>query len=63
MRTTPATPAEVDTWLSVLHHSCHLHRAEPGPDRTWTLHHPLLAMDRTEDFLHEVHPQDAESGR
>ncbi|MFC4030738.1 hypothetical protein ACFO3J_04565 [Streptomyces polygonati] len=63
MRSSPPTPAEVDTWLAVLYHSGHLYHAEPGPDRTWTLHHPVLAMDRTQDFLHEVHQQDAESDR
>ncbi|WP_329174376.1 hypothetical protein [Streptomyces sp. NBC_01477] len=63
MRTTPAIPAEVDTWLAVLHHSCHLHHAEPGPHRIWTLYHPVPAMDRAENFLHEVHQQDTGSGR
>lgn len=74
MRTTPATPAEVDTWLTVLVRQGHLHRAETGPDRTWTvqkgrhsrpwtLHHPVLAMDFIEDILREVHQQDAEPGR
>ena len=37
MRTIPATPAEVDTWLAVLHHSGHLDHTEPGPDHTWTV--------------------------
>jgi hypothetical protein len=32
MRTKPATPAEVDTWLTVLHQRGHIHRAESGPD-------------------------------
>ena len=74
MRTTPATPAEVETWLAVLVRQAHIHRAEPGPDNTWivqrrqhsrpwTLHHPVLAMDFVEDILREVHQQDAEPGR
>jgi hypothetical protein len=68
MRTKPATPAEVDTWLTVLH------RAESGPDNTWTvqrhrhsrpwtLHHPVLAMDWIEDIVRDIHQQDAETGR
>lgn len=74
MRTTPTTPAEVDTWLAVLVQKGHLHRAEHGPDRTWivqrgrhsrpwTLHHPVLAMDFIEDVLRDVRRQDAEPGR
>ena len=71
MRTTPASPAEVDSWLAVLHHHGHLHRAEAGPgtswivqrqrfDRPWTLHHPVLAMDWIEEVLRDVPHQDPE---
>jgi hypothetical protein len=74
MRTNPATPVEVDSWLAVLLREGHIHRAEPGPDRTWTvqrrrhsrpltLHHPVLAMDFIEDVLRDVRQQDAEPGR
>lgn len=74
MRTNPATPAEVNTWLTVLVREGHLHRAEAGPhstwtvqkgrhSRPWTLHHPVLAMDFIEDLLREVHEQEAETGR
>ncbi|MGY5034808.1 hypothetical protein ACWC9U_28955 [Streptomyces sp. 900116325] len=35
MRTHPATPAEVDSWLTVPHQHGHLHRAQSGPDTTW----------------------------
>ncbi|WP_405589750.1 hypothetical protein [Streptomyces sp. NBC_01190] len=74
MRTNPAAPAEVETWLAVLHERGHLYRAETGPDRTWivqrgrhsrpwTLHHPVLAMDWIEDVLRDVHQSEAESDR
>jgi hypothetical protein len=74
VRTSPATPAEVETWLTVLVRQGHLHYAEAGPNTTWTvqkarhsrpwtLHHPVLAMDFIEDILREVHQQEAESGR
>ena len=74
MRTKPATQAEADTWLAVLVREGHLHHAESGPDRTWTvqrrrhsrpwtLHHPVLAMDFIEDILRDVHQQEADSGR
>ncbi|WP_335970409.1 hypothetical protein [Streptomyces sp. CA2R106] len=74
MRTNPATPAEVDTWLAILVRQGHLHGSEAGPDTTWivqkgrhsrpwTLHHPVLAMDFIEDILREVHQQEAEPGR
>ncbi|MET7775068.1 hypothetical protein ABZU94_08375 [Streptomyces mirabilis] len=74
MRTNPATSAEVDSWLTVLHQRGHLHRAEPGPDNTWTvqrhrhsrpwtLHHPVLAMDWIEEVVRDIHQQDAESSR
>jgi hypothetical protein len=73
MRTTPATSAEVETWLAVLVQRGHLHRAEPGPDRTWTvqrrrhsrpwtLHHPVLAMDFIEDILRDADHRDTEPG-
>ncbi|MGK4579622.1 hypothetical protein [Kitasatospora sp. HPMI-4] len=74
MRTTPATAAEVDTWLAVLHQHGHLHHAEPVPDgtwtvqrhrhsRPWTLHHPVLAVDWIEEILRDIHHRDAETGR
>ncbi|MGW1006435.1 hypothetical protein [Streptomyces sp. NPDC002520] len=72
MRTNPATPAEVDSWLTVLHQLGHLHRAEAGPDNTWTvqrrphtrpwtLHHPVLAMDWIEEVVRDVHQHDPET--
>ncbi|WP_030895804.1 hypothetical protein [Streptomyces sp. NRRL F-5053] len=62
MRTTPPTPDEIDVWLTVLHAHGHLHRAEPGPDRSWTvqrtpsstprtLHDPVLALDHITEIL------------
>jgi hypothetical protein len=56
MRTMPATAAEVDAWLTVLHDRGHLQAVQAHPDGTWTvqerptdgpwtLHHPVLAMD------------------
>lgn len=74
MRTNPATPAEVDSWLTVLHRRGHLHRVEREPegtwtvyrhrlDRPWTLHHPVLAMDWIEDVLRKVHQQNPEASR
>ncbi|MFD9403086.1 hypothetical protein ACFWA4_30230 [Streptomyces sp. NPDC060011] len=74
MRTNPATPSEVDSWLTVLHQRGHLHRAESGPDNTWTvrrrrnsrpwtLHHPVLAMDWIEEVVRDIHQQDAETSR
>lgn len=65
MRTTPATPAEADAWITVLRKYGHLHRAESGPDCTWTvqrthastprtLHHPVLALDFVAEVLHDV---------
>ena len=74
MRTTPATTAEVDTWLTVLHRHGHLHRAQSRPDgtwtvqrhphsRPWTLHHAVLAMDWIEDVLRDVDQQDVETSR
>ena len=74
MRTNPAKPAEVDSWLTVLHQRGHLHRAESGPDSTWTvhrrrhsrpwtLHPPVLAMDWIEEVVRDIHQQDAETSR
>ncbi|MGW2476528.1 hypothetical protein [Streptomyces sp. NPDC001665] len=74
MRTHPATPAEVDSWLTVLHQHGHLHRAQPGPDTTWivqreryerpwTLHHPVLAMDWIEELVREIQQQNPEASR
>ncbi|MFE7216656.1 hypothetical protein ACFU93_43940 [Streptomyces sp. NPDC057611] len=74
MRTNPATPAEVDSWLTVLHQLGHLHRAESGPDNTWTvqrrphsrpwtLHHPVLAMDWIEEVVRDIHQNDTETSQ
>ncbi|MFF2013199.1 hypothetical protein ACFVWY_29590 [Streptomyces sp. NPDC058195] len=74
MRTNPATPAEVDSWLTVLHQHGHLHRVHPGPDniwtvqrtphgRPWTLHHPVLAMDWIEELVREIRQQNPETSR
>ncbi|MFB7114687.1 hypothetical protein [Streptomyces sp. NPDC056291] len=74
MRTNPATPAEVDSWLTVLHQRGHLHRAESGPDTTWTvqrrphsrpwtLHHPVLAMDWIEEVVRDIHQHDPETSQ
>ena len=74
MRTTPATWAEVDTWLTVLHQRGHLHHAQPGAEdtrivqrhhhsRPWTLHHPVLAMDWIAEVLREVQQQATELGQ
>ncbi|MER5613921.1 hypothetical protein [Streptomyces sp. NPDC002215] len=74
MRTHPATPAEVDSWLTVLHRRGHLHRAQSGPDNTWTvqrtlhtrpwtLHHPVLAMDWIEELVREIRQQNPETSR
>ncbi|MFH9724650.1 hypothetical protein ACH4M4_17035 [Streptomyces sp. NPDC017254] len=74
MRTHPATPAEVDSWLTVLHQRGHLHRAQSGPDTTrivpreqhdrpWTLHHPVLAMDWIEELVREIQQQNPEASR
>ncbi|MET8557109.1 hypothetical protein ABZV64_19435 [Streptomyces sp. NPDC004959] len=56
MRTTRATVAEADAWLTVLHRAGHVHTVDAHADGTWTvrerpdspawtLHHPVLAMD------------------
>ncbi|WP_441247358.1 hypothetical protein [Kitasatospora sp. McL0602] len=74
MRTTPATPAEVDTWLAVLHQHGHLHHAESGSDATWTVQrrrhshpwtllHPVLAMDWIEEVLRDIHQKEAETSQ
>ncbi|MFE7337005.1 hypothetical protein [Streptomyces griseus] len=74
MRTHPATPAEVDSWLTVLHQRGHLHSAHSGPDTTWivqreqrdrpwTLHHPVLAMDWIAALVREIQQQDPETSR
>ncbi|MER5361277.1 hypothetical protein [Streptomyces sp. NPDC002785] len=74
MRNHPATPAEVDSWLTVLHHHGHLHRAQSGPDNTWTvqrtphtrpwtLHHPVLAMDWIEELVREIRQRNPETSR
>ncbi|MFJ7275458.1 hypothetical protein [Kitasatospora sp. NPDC098663] len=74
MRTTPATWAEADSWLAVLHQRGHLHHVETGPDGTrsvqrgrhshpWTFHHPVLALDFVEDLLLAIRQCDSEAGR
>ncbi|MFF3689967.1 hypothetical protein [Streptomyces sp. NPDC002187] len=65
MRTTPATRAEADAWITVLSQYGHLHHAETGPDGAWTvqrtpastqrtLHHPVLALDFVAEVLRDV---------
>ncbi|MFD9793808.1 hypothetical protein ACFWXK_23010 [Streptomyces sp. NPDC059070] len=72
MRTHPATPAEVDSWLTVLQRRGHLHHVQSEPDgtwivqreqhdRPWALHHPVLAMDWIEELVHEIQQQDSET--
>jgi hypothetical protein len=74
MRTTPATVAEADAWLTVLHRRGHLYRVEAGPDGDWivhrtpdarprTLHHPVLAMDYVASILRDVRRHSPESSR
>ncbi|MGG7569234.1 hypothetical protein [Streptomyces sirii] len=74
MRTTSATHAEVDAWITVLRDHGHLHRAEPGPDGSWTvqrtpastprtLHHPVLALDYVAEILSDVRGHTAETPR
>ncbi|MFF3547274.1 MULTISPECIES: hypothetical protein [Streptomyces] len=74
MRTTPATHAEADAWITVLRDYGHLHRAEPGPDGSWTvqrtrastprtLHHPVLALDYVAEVLRDVHGHTVETPR
>ncbi|MFG3255263.1 hypothetical protein [Streptomyces sp. NPDC048172] len=65
MRTTPPTSDEIDVWIAVLRDHGHLHCAESGPDRSWTvqrtpsstphtLHHPVLALDYIAEILRDV---------
>ncbi|MCZ7460604.1 hypothetical protein [Streptomyces sp. WMMC940] len=65
MRTTTATRAEADAWITVLGRYGHLHHAEPGPGGAWTvqrtptstprtLHHPVLALDFVAEVLRDV---------
>ncbi|MEU1088695.1 hypothetical protein ABZ401_18000 [Streptomyces sp. NPDC005892] len=74
MRTRPATPAEVDSWLALLHLHGHLRHAKSAPDitwtvqrtphtRPWTLHHPVLAMDWIEELVREIRHQNPETTR
>ncbi|MFG3253283.1 hypothetical protein [Streptomyces sp. NPDC048172] len=74
MRTTPPTIDEIDVWLAVLRGHGHLHRAEPGPDRSWTvqrtqsstprtLHHPVLALDYIAEILRDVRLEAADGIR
>nr|WP_308188985.1 hypothetical protein [Streptacidiphilus sp. ASG 303] len=74
MRTHPATPTEVDSWLTALRRRGHLHRVDSGPEgiwtvqrtrhsRPWTLHHPVLAMDWIEDLVRDVRRQHSEASR
>ncbi|MEU3712182.1 hypothetical protein [Streptomyces catenulae] len=74
MRTRPATPTEVDSWLAVLHQHGHLHHTEAGPNTTWivqrtrdsrpwTLHHPVLAMDWIEELVRDLRQQNPETRR
>ncbi|MFJ9419998.1 hypothetical protein ACIRPT_38470 [Streptomyces sp. NPDC101227] len=74
MRITPATHAEADAWITVLRDHGHLHRAEPGPEGSWTvqrtqastprtLHHPVLAMDWIEEILREDQHHYTEPGQ
>ncbi|GFE25728.1 hypothetical protein [Streptomyces nigrescens] len=65
MRTTPATHAEADAWITVLREYGHLHSAEPGPEGAWTvqrtatsrprtLHHPVLTFDFVAEVLRDI---------
>ncbi|MEV8230627.1 hypothetical protein AB0P41_32055 [Streptomyces sp. NPDC079167] len=74
MRTHPATSAEVDSLLTVLHQRGHLYHAQTGADNTWTvqrtrdtrpwtLHHPVLAMDWIEELVREIRQQNPETHR
>lgn len=74
MRTTPATYAEADAWITVLRDHGHLHRAEAAPDGTWavwrtatstprTLHHPVFALDYVAEILLDVRRNKAETFR
>lgn len=68
MRTKPATSAEADAWITVLLARGHLHRADQGPDGTWTvqrtphhqprtLHHPAFAIDYVAEVLLDIRHQ------
>jgi hypothetical protein len=74
MRTTPATHAEADAWITVLRDHGYLHRSETGSDGTWavwrtatstprTLHHPVLALDYVAEILRDVRGSNAETRR
>ncbi|MFE7624474.1 hypothetical protein [Streptomyces sp. NPDC057509] len=74
MRTTPATSAEVESWLTVLHRHGHVHVVYRGPETTWivrrspdsrpwTLHHPVLAMDWIEATVREIRQTRPENRR
>lgn len=74
MRTTPPTTDEINVWITVLRAHGHLHRAEPGPEGTWTvrrtprstphtLHHPVLALDYVAEILREVRLEAGENAR
>ncbi|MFC6067023.1 hypothetical protein [Streptomyces ochraceiscleroticus] len=74
MRTTPPTTDEIDVWIAVLSAHGHLHRAEPGPEGTWTvwrspsstahtLHHPALALDYITEILREARVEAGDNAR
>ncbi|MGY4954810.1 hypothetical protein [Streptomyces nigrescens] len=74
MRTTPATHAEADAWITVLRDYEHLHRADSGPDGSWTvqrtpastprtLHNPVLALDYVAEVLRDVRCHTVETPR
>ncbi|MEV7121173.1 hypothetical protein [Kitasatospora griseola] len=74
MRTTPATWAEVDSWLAVLQQRGHLHQVTIEADSTrsvqhrrssspWTLHHPVLAMDFVEHLVRAIRQRETEASR
>lgn len=74
MRTTAATYAEADAWITVLRDHGHLYRAETEPDGTWavwrtatstprTLHHPVFALDYVAEILLDVRGNKVESPR
>ncbi|MEU5833986.1 hypothetical protein ABZ820_09910 [Streptomyces diacarni] len=74
MRTTPPTTEEIDVWLAVLRAHGHVHRAESGPEETWTvwrtpssaphtLHHPVLALDYIAAVLRDVRVEAGDGAR
>ncbi|MCM1968001.1 hypothetical protein [Streptomyces sp. G1] len=74
MRTTPATHAEADAWITVLMNHGYLHRVDQGPENTWTvwraststphtLHDPALAIDYVTRILREIRPHASEARR